>query len=278
MVQEDLLERGLAAGERSITALACASAAISGADAPGTSKRSAFGPALSTLTPASGGSWGAGPANVTSTVCAPRWRSSCERSLVDEPALAQDPHAVAQRLDLAEDVRGEEHGLPALLGLPHALAEDHLHQRVQAAGRLIEQQQIGAGGEGGDQLHLLAVALRQRADLLARVELEALDQRIAIGDVDAAVQPREELERLRARQRRPQERLAGDVGDAAMRGAPGHARRRRRTAPRGRRSGGAAPAAAGSWSSCRPRWAPDSRTPRPRATVRSSASSASVSP
>ena len=37
-----------------------------------------------------------------------------QRPLLDEPPAAQDADAVAERLDLAEDVRGEEDGLPAL--------------------------------------------------------------------------------------------------------------------------------------------------------------------
>src|SRR6266545_5633386 len=42
-----------------------------------------------------------------------------ERALLDQAALPQDADAIAQRLDLAEDVRGEEDGLAALLGLVH---------------------------------------------------------------------------------------------------------------------------------------------------------------
>ena len=60
--------------------------------------------------------------------------------------------------------------------------------------------------------------------LLSAIELEALDQHVAVGDVGAAAQARQELERLGARQRGPQERLAGDVGDAPVGGdrlAPG---------------------------------------------------------
>src|ERR1700731_1189247 len=80
-------------------------------------------------------------------------------------------------------------------------------QRIGSGARgLVEQQQLGARGERSDQLHLLAIALRQRSDLLARVELKALHEHVAIGDVGGAVQAREKLERLRTCQRRPQER------------------------------------------------------------------------
>jgi hypothetical protein len=102
-----------------------------------------------------------------------------QRALVDQPPVTKDADAVAERLHLAEDVRGEEHGLAALLGLVHAFPEGHLHQRVEATGRLVEDQEHGTGGERGNELNLLAVALRQRPYLLRGVELEPLDQQIS---------------------------------------------------------------------------------------------------
>ncbi len=144
--------------------------------------------------------------------------------LVDQPPVPEDPDAVADRLDLAEDVRGQEDRLPARRRLLDAFAERHLHQGIESARRLVEQQQVRARRERRDELDLLAVALGERADLLAGVEREALHQLVAIGDVDVAVQAPEEGERLRARHRRPQEGLAGDVRDAPVGGhriAPG---------------------------------------------------------
>jgi hypothetical protein len=141
-----------------------------------------------------------------------------ERPLIDEPPAPQDPDAVAHGLDLAEDVRGEQDRLPALLGLLRARSERHLHQRVETARRLVQQQEIRAGGERRDQLYLLTIALGERSHLLARVQLEALDEPIAVGGVGAAMQPGQELERLPARQRRPQERLPGDVREPPVRG------------------------------------------------------------
>jgi hypothetical protein len=97
------------------------------------------------------------------------------------------------------------------------VAEGDLHQRVEPARGLVEDEQVGAAGEGRDELHLLAVALRQRPHLLGDVEFEALDERVAVGHVGGAAHAREERERLGARQRRPQVGLAGDVRDAAVR-------------------------------------------------------------
>jgi hypothetical protein len=87
-----------------------------------------------------------------------------------------------------------------------------------------------------DQLHLLTIALRERPDLLARVQPEPIHELIAIRDVSGAVQPGEELKRLGARQRRPQERLAGDISDAPVSGhriAPGIDAEQRRPAGAG---------------------------------------------
>src|SRR5215208_3304102 len=64
----------------------------------------------------------------------------------------------------------------------------------------------------------------RNAHLLVRVELETLHQPVSVGDVRAAVQAGEELERLRRGHRRPQRRLTRHVGDAAVGGrrvAPG---------------------------------------------------------
>src|SRR6185312_2467093 len=47
------------------------------------------------------------------------------------------------------------------------------------------------------------------ANALAGVELETVDQRAAVGLVDAAAQAGQELEALEARERRPQHRLTG---------------------------------------------------------------------
>ena len=57
--------------------------------------------------------------------------------------------------------------------------EHRLHQRVEPRRRLVEDEQLGVGGERGHQRHLLAVALRVGAALLGGVELEALEQLVA---------------------------------------------------------------------------------------------------
>ena len=55
---------------------------------------------------------------------------------------ADDRHPVAQCLDLGQDMAGEEHGASLLPLLLDALAEDGVHQRVEALGRLVQDQQL----------------------------------------------------------------------------------------------------------------------------------------
>ena len=140
-----------------------------------------------------------------------------QRALVDEPAGAQDPDPVADRLDLAQDVRGEEDRLPALLRLAHRLAERHLHQRVEAA----RSARRGSAGRRGSRSAATSCTFWRLPFESARTFLSVSSWKrstsiVAVGRVGAAAHAGEELERLGAGERRPQERLARDVGDAPV--------------------------------------------------------------
>ena len=139
-----------------------------------------------------------------------------QRPLVDQLALLEDADPVADGLDLAENVRGKEHSLAAFLGGRDAVPEHHLHQRVEPAGGLVQHQQVRPGGQRGDKLHLLPVALGQRAHLLADVQVEPLHKLVPVGLVGAAVQAGEELQGLGAGHGRPEVRFPGDVGHPAV--------------------------------------------------------------
>jgi len=136
-----------------------------------------------------------------------------QRAHLDQLTGTQDRHPVAQRLDLAEDVRRQEDSVPPPPRLRNALAERLLHQRIQPAGRLIQDQQVGPRAQRGDQQHLLPVALGVGVDPLRRVQLEPPDQLVPIGSVDLAVHPAQQVQRLRTGQPRPQVRLTRHVGD-----------------------------------------------------------------
>jgi hypothetical protein len=81
-------------------------------------------------------------------------------------------------------VSGEEHGATLLSGLPRELAELRLIQRVETAGGLVEDQNIGLVHERLDDRDLLAIALRELPDRAVENALEARHERVASGDID----------------------------------------------------------------------------------------------
>jgi hypothetical protein len=65
--------------------------------------------------------------------------------------LADDGDAVDELLHLGEDVAGQQNRTALGLDLPDRLGECGLHDRVEAAGRLVKQQQLSPRRERGDQ-------------------------------------------------------------------------------------------------------------------------------
>lgn len=110
--------------------------------------------------------------------------------------------------------------MPALLW--YAVAEDGVHEWVEAGGGLVEQQQFGARREGRHQRDHLAVALGVGSRFLARIELEPLDQFRPAPGVEASPQPAQQVDHFAARETKPEDHLVGNIGDAAMqtRGIP----------------------------------------------------------
>src|SRR6266536_3504821 len=135
---------------------------------------------------------------------------------VDRTAGADDADPVAERLDLGEDVAGEQSRAPVGAFVPDAVAKHRLHQRVQAGCRLVEEEQLHVGCERRDQGDLLAVALRVRPALLRRVEVEALQQFGPLFLVEPAAQAAQQADHLTAGQVGPQGHVPGDVGEPAV--------------------------------------------------------------
>ena len=65
-----------------------------------------------------------------------------QRARDDDLALAQDADAVAEHLDVAQDVAREEHRPPALLLLDDEVAHLLAPHRVEPAHRLVEDEQL----------------------------------------------------------------------------------------------------------------------------------------
>src|SRR5207248_4660112 len=156
-------------------------------------------------------------------------RGECDRHLVtldslhlrdvpnaDETPIADDPDGRARFFDFAQDVRREKDGAPLIARLEHHAIEFLLVQWIEAAGRLVEDQQARAMHEGLDQHHLALVSGRVLAELATGIELEAVDELLEIGVIDTSTQMGEVLEDLPARQIGIESRLTGHVADEAL--------------------------------------------------------------
>ena len=79
----------------------------------------------------------------------------------DELALADEGDAVADALHLGQHVRREEHRLPGVARLVDERVELVLHQRVEARGGLVEDEQLRPVHERLDEAELALVAGRE---------------------------------------------------------------------------------------------------------------------
>ena len=90
------------------------------------------------------------------------------------PGVLDERQVGAQPLDLPENMARQQDRAPTVRGFGDAIAEDLFHERVQAAGWLVQEQQLHRRGQCADQCDLLPVAFAVRAHLLANIEREAV--------------------------------------------------------------------------------------------------------
>src|SRR5438105_13519073 len=135
---------------------------------------------------------------------------------LDKAAFANDAHARARLLDLAQDVRGEKYGASFVARLFDHAVEFLLVKRVEAARWFVEDEHPWPMHEGLDEHDLALVAGRVLAKLPARVEVHPLDQLLQVGAVDPAAQVCEVLEDLPAGQAAVAGSLAGHVADEPL--------------------------------------------------------------
>jgi hypothetical protein len=93
-----------------------------------------------------------------------------------------------------------------------------LHQRIEAAGGLVEHQQRLPAHECGHDPDLLAVASREAPNAHPGVELEALRERRPCPARESP-EPAEVLELLRARELAKKARVGPEVADLRTRGS-----------------------------------------------------------
>ena len=126
---------------------------------------------------------------------------SCPAQSVDrvgghQRAGLDDGHPVGQALHLVKVMGGKEHGATLGHRLPCQTFEFVLQQRVEARGRLIEDQQFWAVHEGQNQANLLPIAARKIAHWPVSDHAEALHQCANVRTVGTATRSGEPLDVL----------------------------------------------------------------------------------
>ncbi len=138
-------------------------------------------------------------------------------SHLDQSTLPQYAHAITEGFHLAHDVGGQQYGLVSLLGFVNADAEGLLHQRVEAARRFVEDQEVGTTRQRRDEHQLLPISLGIGSDLLGRVEVESLDQLVAVRRICLALYLTKEMKCLGPGERGPEVHLPRHIGKAPVR-------------------------------------------------------------
>src|SRR5437763_6441992 len=83
------------------------------------------------------------------------------RPLGEDATVLDDRHAVGERLGLLEVVRGEQHGLAEVPERAHGVPRRPPRGRVEAGGRLVEEDQLRIGHQGQRQVEAAQRAARQ---------------------------------------------------------------------------------------------------------------------
>ena len=148
--------------------------------------------------------------------------SSLERGDVvdgDDAPLAQHGDARRGVLDLRQHVRRQEDRDARRGALEHHRSELALQQRIESAGGLVEDQELGVVHERLHEPDLLTVALRQIPNLAVQRQVEAIGQRVDRLLWHSAPQPSEMHQDRPHGLTRPQRELAGQIAHPA---ADGH--------------------------------------------------------
>ena len=140
-----------------------------------------------------------------------------DRRLEHQLARAQHADPIAHAVDFRQHVRRQEHGGPALTHIGEQRVEGLLHQRVEALGRLVQDEQRRIRLEGRDNGHLALHARAVFADAPVEIrvaEREPLQQFALPRLADrAGRQPGQQAKRLAPRHVAVEPRLAGHVAD-----------------------------------------------------------------
>ena len=192
----------------------------------------------------------------------PRMRDHLGRGALDQQAAIGEVRELVAALGFVHVMRADQYRHPFGGEIVDVLPEIAPRLRVDARGRLVEEQELRLVQEARGERQPLLPAARQRARELvaARRQPQALERSIhGVAPVRHGVHARDEVEVLGDRQVLVEAEALGHVADLALDGArhPGGCRSRA-SCPRLRRAR-AGRTASGWSSSCRCRWGRGSR-------------------
>lgn len=117
-----------------------------------------------------------------------------------DPPLIQKDDVIRHLLQVAGDVRGDQHGVLLVLHeVPQQVQNIVSHHRVQPAGRFVQHQQPGPVRKRRDDGQLRARALGHLAQFLIRRHPQPLQQRGIPRFVPGGIDPAENAPQLRGR-------------------------------------------------------------------------------
>src|SRR2546427_3173163 len=135
---------------------------------------------------------------------------------LNQPAVADNADPVADVLNLGKNVRREEHRRSSVARLTAQVVELLLVERIETAGRFVEDQQPRAVHEPEHDGELLFVSPGVLAEALTEIQAEPFaDLRYHLL-VDAAAQPRHVGDDLAATQPAKLRQLSRDVADVPL--------------------------------------------------------------
>ena len=131
-----------------------------------------------------------------------------------------DADVVADVLELAQVVRGDEHCRPVLCYVGEDDAPDlAAHHGIESVNRFVEQHDIGAAADGKPENRLLLHAFGEVTDLTGRIDSDkCLAEPLEEPFVEPPIKTAVEIPHVEQRSGREIEELVGDEGDALLDG------------------------------------------------------------
>ena len=141
------------------------------------------------------------------------------RALGDDPAVGDDGEAVAQAFGLVHIVGGQENRLAQLSEASNHLPGVAAGGRIEAAGRLVEEEQVGVAGQGKREVEAAHLSAGETADEALALLIEPDDAQDFVERTRMRVVAAKELDHLLDGEEALDAGTLEDDADAGLEGA-----------------------------------------------------------